>query len=81
MFRYESPAHFSDVFWRYYGPTQRAFGALDPEGQAALTGELHLLIEQFCGPTSGRSAQIPAEYWEVLIRPDPSWMERWQRLT
>lgn len=69
VFRYESPAHFIDVFRRYYGPTHRAFAALDEERQAALTGELHALIEQFCGPTSGRSAKIPAEYLEVVIRP------------
>src|SRR5262249_30442757 len=33
VFRYESTEHFVDVFRRYYGPTYKAFGALDPGGQ------------------------------------------------
>jgi SAM-dependent methyltransferase len=34
VFRYESTAHFIDIFRRFYGPTHKAFGALNPEGQA-----------------------------------------------
>lgn len=35
-FRYRSPEHFVDVFRSYYGPTHKAFAALDADGQAAL---------------------------------------------
>ncbi len=34
---YRSADHFLQVFRDYYGPTHKAFGALDPAGQAALS--------------------------------------------
>ncbi len=36
VFRYRSPEHWIEVFRTYYGPTNKAFAALDANGQAAL---------------------------------------------
>ncbi|MCE9579812.1 MAG: class I SAM-dependent methyltransferase [Deltaproteobacteria bacterium] len=64
-FRYESAAHFIDVFRRFYGPTFQAFGKLDAKGQAALTNDIVLLAERF--NRSKRSFIVPAEYLEVVV--------------
>jgi SAM-dependent methyltransferase len=65
VFRYRSTAHFIDVFRRLYGPTHKAFGALDPEGQARLVADLTDLSSRFNrGQTS---FVVPAEYLEVVI--------------
>jgi SAM-dependent methyltransferase len=64
-FRYRSPDHFIDVFRRLYGPTVRAFAALDAAGQNALHAELKALLEKF--NTSTRALVIPAEYLEVVL--------------
>jgi SAM-dependent methyltransferase len=65
MFRYESVAHFIEVFRRFYGPTYKAFGALDEQGQAQLGGDL----EQLAGEYNRRSTAFvaPGEYLEVVI--------------
>ncbi len=67
VFRYTSAEHFVDVFRRYYGPTHKAFGALDSERQASLAGELRELILKFRSPSKGNAVSIPAEYLEVVI--------------
>ena len=66
MFRYASAEHFVDVFRRFYGPTYKAFGALDVEGQAALTHDIVELLESH-DQGGGRSLVVPAEYLEVVI--------------
>jgi ubiquinone/menaquinone biosynthesis C-methylase UbiE len=65
-FRYESPEHFVHVFRTYYGPTYKAFGALDATGQAALEKDL---LELLRGVNQGGAASlvIPAEYLETVI--------------
>ena len=65
-FRYESPEHWLDVFRRYYGPTNRAFAALDGEKAAALEADILDLLER---SNWGRSSTliIPGEYLEVVI--------------
>jgi ubiquinone/menaquinone biosynthesis C-methylase UbiE len=65
-FRYESAEHFIDVFRTYYGPTNRAFAALDDERQPALAADMKALIERFARP-AGRAIAIEAEYVEVVI--------------
>lgn len=65
-FRYESFEHFVDVFRRFYGPTYKAFGALDSERQALLIDDLRALVTQFRAPGT-RSLAVPAEYLEVVI--------------
>jgi ubiquinone/menaquinone biosynthesis C-methylase UbiE len=65
-FRYASPAHWIEVFRRWYGPVQKAFGALPPDGQAALERELAALIERF-DRGGGRGIVVEAEYLEAVI--------------
>ena len=65
VFRYESTAHFIDIFRRFYGPTFKAFGALDAEGQTRLTADLTELAARF--NRSSRSFVAPGEYLEVVI--------------
>jgi ubiquinone/menaquinone biosynthesis C-methylase UbiE len=65
-FRYLSPAHFIDMFRNYYGPTHKAFAALDAAGKAALDADLTQLLERrnTAGP---RALVVPGEYLEVVI--------------
>jgi SAM-dependent methyltransferase len=65
-FRYESPEHWLRVFRTYYGPTNRAFAALNAEKAAALEGEILDLLETSNWSSSG-SLIIPASYLEVVI--------------
>ena len=65
-FRYRSPAHWLQVFRDYYGPTHKAFGALDPQGQRALADDITaLLVELNVGGTE--ALVVPGEYLEVVI--------------
>jgi SAM-dependent methyltransferase len=65
VFRYESSAHFIDIFRRFYGPTFKAFAALDSDGQARLTAALTDLSQRFTRRQT--SFVVPCEYLEVLI--------------
>lgn len=67
VFRYESADHFIDVFRRFYGPTHKAFGALDAQGQAALGSDIREAIEQFKDPRQQRGLAVPGEYLEVIV--------------
>jgi hypothetical protein len=67
VFRYASAQHFIDVFRTFYGPTHKAFAALDADGQLRLSEDIRALIEQFNGPSPLQSVAIPAEYLEVVI--------------
>jgi SAM-dependent methyltransferase len=65
-FRYRSPAHWLEVFRNYYGPTHRAFAALDAQKQAALEADLLALLERL--NRGGKDTLIvPSEYLEVVI--------------
>jgi hypothetical protein len=65
IFRYESVAHLIEVFRRFYGPTYKAFGALDEQGQLRLSKDR----EQLAGEYNRRSASfaVPGEYLEVVL--------------
>jgi SAM-dependent methyltransferase len=65
-FRYHSAAHWIEVFRTYYGPTHKAFAALDGEGQARLHADLVTLLESrnLAGPNS---LVVPGEYLEAVI--------------
>lgn len=65
-FRYRSAAHWLDVFRTWYGPTNRAFAALDSAGQAALEADILALLER---TNRGGAATLiaPSEYLEVVI--------------
>jgi ubiquinone/menaquinone biosynthesis C-methylase UbiE len=65
-FRYASPAHWIEVFRRWYGPVQKAFAALPPERQAALERELTALLERF-DRGGGRGLVVAGEYLEAVI--------------
>jgi ubiquinone/menaquinone biosynthesis C-methylase UbiE len=65
-FRYESPEHWLQVFRTYYGPTNRAFAALDAENAAALEADILDLLEKSNWGGSG-SLVIPGNYLEVVI--------------
>jgi SAM-dependent methyltransferase len=65
-FRYQSAAHWIEVFRNFYGPTHKAFAALDAAGQAALTAGLTKLLE--AQNVSGTNALVvPGEYLEIVI--------------
>jgi ubiquinone/menaquinone biosynthesis C-methylase UbiE len=65
MFRYESSQHFVDIFRRFYGPTHKAFGALDAAGREKLAQDITALLERFNRKPG--SCVVPAEYLEVVI--------------
>ena len=65
-FRYRSPAHWVQVFRDFYGPTHKAFAALDVAGQAALERDITaLLLELYVAGAS--SLVVPGEYLEVVV--------------
>lgn len=65
-FRYRSADHWLDVFKTYYGPTNRAFAALDAEKQAMLEADIHALLNSH-NRAGERSLIVPSEYLEVVI--------------
>ena len=65
-FRYRSAAHFVQIFRDYYGPTHKAFGALDAAGQAALERDILALINEL-DVGKGRGMVVPSEYAETVI--------------
>jgi ubiquinone/menaquinone biosynthesis C-methylase UbiE len=65
-FRYRSPAHWIQIFRDFYGPTHKAFAALDPAGQAALEQDIRALLNR-CNIAGPASLVVPAEYLEVVI--------------
>ena len=65
-FRYRSPAHWIQIFRDFYGPTHKAFAALDPVGQAALEQDIRALLNR-CNIAGPASLVVPAEYLEVVI--------------
>jgi len=65
-FRYQSAAHWLDVFRRLYGPVYKAFGALDATGQARLGAEITALLEEL-NVGGSDSLVVPSEYLEVVV--------------
>jgi len=65
-FRYESPEHWVHMFRKYYGPTNRAFAALDAEKARALESEILDLLESSNRGGKG-SLVVPGDYLEVVI--------------
>lgn len=60
-----SPADVVEHFRLYYGPTQKAFGALDEQKQAALRKDLEQLWAAHNEATDG-TTRVEAEYLEVV---------------
>ena len=65
-FRYRSPAHFLEVFRTYYGPTHKAFLALDETAAASLAEDILRLIDAHNVAEDG-SMVAPADYLEIVI--------------
>jgi SAM-dependent methyltransferase len=66
MFRYRSAQHWIEVFRTYYGPTHKAFLALDADKQRGLERDLHTLIARF--DRGGEAGMVvPATYLEIVI--------------
>jgi len=65
MFRYLSAEHWIEYFRAFYGPTHKAFAALDAGRQQAL----HSALLEFLGRwnTQKNALVIPSEYLEVVI--------------
>jgi ubiquinone/menaquinone biosynthesis C-methylase UbiE len=65
-FRYKSPEHWLDIFKTFYGPTNRAFAALDALKQDELKRALLDLLGRM-NRGGGRTLVIPSEYLEVVV--------------
>jgi SAM-dependent methyltransferase len=65
-FRYHSPEHWVEVFRAFYGPTHKAFQALDADRQAALEADLIALLRK-CDRGGGAGLVVPGEYLETVI--------------
>ena len=66
MFRYRSPEHWIEVFRAFYGPTHKAFAALDAAGQQALSVALDDLLRDH-NRREPEALVIPGEYLEVVV--------------
>ena len=65
-FRYRSPEHWLEVFRTFYGPTLKAFAALEAPGRAELERDILALIGQF-NRSGDRSMVVPSDYLEVIV--------------
>ena len=65
-FRYRSAAHWLQVFRDYYGPTHKAFAALDAATGERLANDITALLEEM--NIAGKSSLVvPGEYLEVVV--------------
>ena len=60
-----APAKVVDFFNEYYGPTLRAYGSLNQDGQRALHDDLTALWTQNNAATDG-TTRVLSEYLEVI---------------
>jgi ubiquinone/menaquinone biosynthesis C-methylase UbiE len=65
-FRYRSAEHWLQVFRDYYGPTHKAFAALDVENQSLLASDITDLLNRF-NVAGKRALVVPSEYLEVIV--------------
>jgi len=65
-FRYRSADHWLQVFREYYGPTHKAFAALESDAQAALERDIKALLNRL-NTAGAASLVIPSEYLEAVI--------------
>lgn len=65
-FRYASADHWIDYFREFYGPTHKAFAALDEGRQQELRTALHLLLTEW-DVNPGGPLVVPGEYLEAVI--------------
>jgi len=65
-FRYESAAHWIQIFRDFYGPTLKAFAALPPAGQKQLDADITELLNRL-NIGGRRSLVVPGEYLETVV--------------
>ena len=66
-FRFRSAEHWVEFFRTYYGPTLKAFAALDEAGQARLHAGLMGLLGKWAQGNGG-ALVVPSTYLEVVVR-------------
>jgi ubiquinone/menaquinone biosynthesis C-methylase UbiE len=66
-FRFPSASDFVAFFRRWYGPTLKAFAALDDVGRQALAGDLADLADRFDRHHDGGGVAIAATYLESVL--------------
>jgi len=64
-FRYPSPDHWLAYFREHFGPVERAFAGLDPDGREAFAADLLDIMNRFNRADDG-TLVAPAEYLEVV---------------
>ncbi|HEV2126094.1 MAG TPA: class I SAM-dependent methyltransferase, partial [Chloroflexota bacterium] len=65
IWRFASAQQYLDLFRTYYGPTLKAFEALDETGRQALARDLQEAVERFNRADDG-TLLVPGEYLEVV---------------
>jgi SAM-dependent methyltransferase len=66
-FRYASAAHWLQVFRDFYGPTHKAFAALDARRQERLADDITALLKRL-NRGGAKSLVVPGAYLEVVIQ-------------
>jgi ubiquinone/menaquinone biosynthesis C-methylase UbiE len=64
--RYRSAAHWVQVFRDFYGPTHKAFAALNGAAQQALERDIVALLNEL-NTGGAKSLIVPAEYLEIVV--------------
>ena len=67
VFRYRSPQHWLEIFRTYYGPMNKAFGALDENGQQAFAQDLLALMASL-NRSGDDTLVLPSPYLEVVVQ-------------
>lgn len=65
-FRYRSPEHWMEIFRDYYGPTHKAFGAIEPAAGEAMAQDIFELIDRHNAADDGTMV-VPSAYLEVVV--------------
>ena len=65
VFRYRSPEHWLETFRTYYGPTLKAFSAVDDAARTALERDLLALAKEWDTSSTG-TLRVPSDYLEVV---------------
>ena len=65
-FRYRSASHFISIFRNFYGPTHKAFAALDEAGQVRLNESSSQLLERR-NVSRASALVVPGEYLEIVV--------------
>jgi hypothetical protein len=67
VFRYATADDFADTFLTYYGPTVKAWAALDEDGRHSLRTGITALLAEHNRATDG-TVSVPSDYLQVVAR-------------